>query len=102
MCVILELTTWNVVNFNTSIITDDFSSIIKLGNYWREGSIRGVKNSTIKMRRKYVGKADGCTVSYSAMNLTNVFRGNSSFTIRTISTIIIWVEHVKIKTEDKY
>ena len=102
MCVILEITTQNFINFNTFIITDDFPTIIKLGNYWREGSIRGVKNSTIKMRRIYVGMANGCTVSYSTMNLANTFRENSSTTIRTVSTIFVWVENVRIKTEDKY
>ena len=92
----------NILKYTFFLSTDDFPTIIKLGNYRRGGSIRGMKNITIKMKRIYVGMANGCTVSYSAINLTNIFRGNSSITIRTISTIIIWVEHVRIKTEDKY
>ena len=59
-----------------------------------------MKNITIKKMRIYVGMAKGCTGSYLAINLTNIFRGNSSITIRTISTVNIWVEHVRLMTED--
>ena len=79
---------------------EDFPTIIKLRNYGRQASIRVMKNITIKKTRIHVGMPKGCSRSYLAMNLTEPFRGNSSITIRTISTVNIWVEHVRLITED--
>ena len=68
---------------------DGFPTISKLSANRRPASNRAMKNVTIKVRLIYVGMATNSTGSFSVLILTNIFRGKSSITIRTISTVSI-------------
>ena len=99
-CIILELPTQIFISFHTRKNTDIFSTTTELSIIWQQASIRVMKNIFIRVRSIYAGIETSCTRSYLALNIFNLFRGNSSITIRTILTINTWVEYVRMLTED--